>query len=122
MSKTKAIESFVNRFKGSYKKLSPNDVSYRIYDKDKNLIAYVQVESSNKLLKNAYPLEISAAKATKLCAKRLNPTIVWACKDGILYSKIENIKGEVAWGGKELREELMMYFPKQKSIKYICYY
>lgn len=122
MSKDKAIESFVNRFKGSYKKLSPNDVSYRVYDKDKKLIAYVQVESSSKLLKNAYPLEISAAKATKLCAKRLNPTIVWACKDGILYSRIENIKGEVAWGGKELREELMMYFPKQKSIKYICYY
>jgi hypothetical protein len=121
----KAIETFVNRFGGSYKKLSPDDVDYRVYDKNKNLIAYVEVKSRLKKVKDAFPLPIAAKKVTKLCDKRLNPTIIWACEDGILYGKIQELNGEVRWGsrGQEYKdEELMIYFPKQKTLKYIWYY
>jgi len=121
----KAIETFVNRFGGSYKKLSPDDIDYRVYDKDKNLIAYVEVKGRLKKVKDAFPLPIAAKKVTKLCDKRLNPTIIWACEDGILYGKIQELNGEVRWGsrGQEYKdEELMIYFPKQKTLKYIWYY
>src|SRR5210317_1933827 len=40
----KAIDLFVSRFKGSYQKLAPDDIDYRVFDKSKNLIAYVEVK------------------------------------------------------------------------------
>ena len=40
----KAIEKFVNRFNGSYKKLDPNDVDYRVFDEKGKLIAYAEVK------------------------------------------------------------------------------
>ena len=39
----RAIEYFVKRFNGSYKKLGPNDIDYKIFDSD-----------NNKLLENMY--------------------------------------------------------------------
>lgn len=77
---------------------------------------------------DAYPLPISATKVTKLCAKRLNPVVIWACEDGIIYGKVNEIVGEVRWGGRKPRkdaysdEELMLYYPKQKTFKYAKYY
>lgn len=126
----KAIDTFVRRFKGSYKKLAPDDIDYRVFDKDGDLIAYVEVKGRIRGVKDAYPLPIAAKKVTKLCDKRLNPTIIWACEDGILYAKVKELRGEVRWGGRKPREnspynndaEFMMYFSKQKSIKYIKYY
>ena len=124
----KAIKKFVGRFKGSYEKLDPFDIDYRVYDKDKNLIAYVEVKGRLREMAEAYPLPISATKVTKLCAKRLNPVIIWACEDGIIYAKVSDIIGEVRWGGRSPRkdsysdEELMLYYPKQKTFKYLKYY
>lgn len=126
----KAIELFVKRFNGSYQKLAPDDIDYRVFNEDKVLIAYVEVKGRKKNIKDVYPLPISAKKVTKLCGKRLNPTIIWACEDGILYGKVKELRGDVRWGGRKPREnnsfnndsELMMYFNKQKSIKYIKYY
>ena len=34
-----AIEKFVSRFGGTFKKLGPNDVDYRVYDKSGELIS-----------------------------------------------------------------------------------
>ena len=124
----KAIKKFVGRFKGSYEKLDPFDIDYRVYDKDNNLIAYVEVKGRLREMADAYPLPISATKVTKLCAKRLNPVIIWACEDGIIYAKVRDIIGEVRWGGRSPRkdsysdEELMLYYPKQKTFKYLKYY
>ena len=124
----KAIKKFVGRFKGSYEKLDPFDIDYRVYDTDKNLIAYVEVKGRLREMAEAYPLPISATKVTKLCAKRLNPVIIWACEDGIIYAKVSDIIGEVRWGGRSPRkdsysdEELMLYYPKQKTFKYLKYY
>ena len=124
----KAIETFVSRFNGSFKKLGPNDVDYRIFDKDNNLIAYAEVKSCYKNIATAYPVSISAKKLVKLCDKRLNPVIVWACDDGIIYGKPTHLNGEVKWGGKTFIEgvysdqELMVYYDKQKEFRYIKYY
>jgi len=124
----KAITKFVERFSGSFKKLDPFDVDYRVYNDKGNLIAYVEVKGRLREMSDAYPLPISATKVTKLCAKRLNPVIIWACEDGIIYGKVNEIVGEARWGGRKPRkdsysdEELMLYYPKQKTFKYAKYY
>jgi len=79
-------------------------------------------------LSSAYPLPIAARKVVKLCDKRLNPVIIWACDDGIIYGKPTEIKGSVRWGGRKPREgavndeELMIYYDKQKGFRYYKYY
>jgi hypothetical protein len=53
-----AIEKFVSRFGGTFKKLGPNDVDYRVYDKSGELIAYAEVKMISqigKLLSGKFP-------------------------------------------------------------------
>ena len=73
----KAIEYFVKRFNGSYKKLGPNDIDYKVFDEKGNLIAYAEVKGRYKTLANCFPLPIACRKVVKLCDKRLNPVIIW---------------------------------------------
>jgi hypothetical protein len=121
----KAIITFVNTFGGSFKKLDPYDIDYKVFDKEGKLIAYVEVKGRIKTMHNAYPLPIAARKAVKLTDKRLNPVIIWACEDGIIYGKVDKLKGEIKWGGRPPRDnsfnddELMIYYDKQKALKYI---
>ena len=123
----KAIESFVNRFKGSFKKLDPQDIDYKVFDKDKNLIAYAEVKGRIRTMHNAYPLPISARKLIKLIDKRITPVIIWACEDGIIYGKANKIQGEIKWGGRPPRDgavndaEMMVYYEYQKEFKYVRY-
>jgi hypothetical protein len=123
----KAIELFVSIFGGSYKKLDPNDIDYKIFDKDKNLIAYAEVKGRIRTMKTAYPLPIAARKLVKLIDKRLTPVVIWACEDGIIYGKADKLKGEIKWGGRPPRDgsfndaELMVYYDKQKEFKYVRY-
>ena len=91
----KAIDKFVKLFKGSYKKLGPNDVDFRVFDKDKKIIAYAEVKGKSSTLKNAFPVFVAARKLVKLCDKRLNPVIIWACEDGIVYAKVPSLVGEI---------------------------
>ncbi len=124
----KAIEKFVSRFKGTYKKLDPNDVDYRVFDESGKLIAYAEVKGRYRTISNAYPLPVAARKVVKLCDKRLNPVIIWPCDDGIIYGKPTHLHGVVRWGGRKPREgavndeELMLYYDKQKEFRYIKYY
>tara|TARA_R110000787_G_scaffold259385_2_gene364701 strand:+ start:135 stop:545 length:411 start_codon:yes stop_codon:yes gene_type:complete len=121
----KAIEKFVGIFGRSYKKLGPNDIDYRVFDSSNNLIAYVEVKGRLRALKDAYPLPVAARKIVKLCDKRLNPVMIWACEDGIIYAKVSEIQGSVKWGGRKPREnsfndeELMIYYEQQKGFKYV---
>jgi hypothetical protein len=121
----KAIEAFVNRFKGSFKKLDPQDIDYKVFDKDKNLIAYAEVKGRIRTMHNAYPLPLSARKLVKLIDKRITPVLIWACEDGIIYGKADKLYGEIKWGGRLPRDgafsdnELMVYYDKQKELKYV---
>lgn len=121
----KAITLFVSTFGGSFKKLDPFDVDYKIFDKDGNLIAYAEVKGRIRTMHNAYPLPVAARKVVKLVDKRLIPVMIWACEDGIIYGKVNKLKGEIKWGGRPPRdnsfndEELMVYYDKQKDLKYI---
>jgi hypothetical protein len=123
----KAIQTFVNMFGGSFKKLDPHDIDYKVFDKDGNLIAYVEVKGRIKTMYNAYPLPVAARKLVKLADKRLAPVIVWACEDGIIYGKVDKLKGDIRWGGRAPRDnsfndsELMVYYEKQKELKYVRY-
>ena len=124
----KAIEYFVKRFQGSYKKLGPNDVDYKVFVKDDNLIAYAEVKGRYRSIASCYPLPIACRKVVKLCDKRLNPVMIWACDDGIVYGQPAQLDGYVKWGGRKPREgavndqELMIYYDKQKTLRYFRYY
>jgi hypothetical protein len=123
--KKKAIDTFVSLFGGSYKKLDPNDIDYKVFDKENKLIAYAEVVVVVKTIYNAYPLSIEAKKLVKLIDKRLAPVVIWACEDGIIYGKANKLKGEIKWGSMAPLEqsfsnsELMVYYDKQKELKYI---
>lgn len=123
----KAIELFVSIFGGSYQKLDPQDVDYKVFDKDKKLIAYAEVKGRIRSIRGAYPLPVSAKKIVKLIDKRLSPVLIWACDDGIIYGKANKLYGDIKWGGRPPREnstndnELMVYYDKQKELKYVRY-
>lgn len=123
----KAIELFVSIFGGSYKKLDPLDIDYKVFDKDKNLIAYAEVKGRIRTMKTAYPLPIAARKLVKLIDKRIVPVIIWACDDGIIYGRADKLFGQIKWGGRPPRDgsvndsELMAYYDKQKELKYVRY-
>jgi hypothetical protein len=120
----RAVELFVKMFEGTFKKLDPQDVDYKIFDKDENLIAYAEIKGRIRTMHDAYPLPIPARKIVKLLDKRLPPVLIWACEDGIIYGKANRLVGEIKWGGNpphdDLKEsELMVYYEKQKELKYI---
>jgi hypothetical protein len=121
----KAIEIFVKTFGGSYQKLDPLDVDFKIFDKDKKLIAYAEVKGRIRAMINAYPLPISAKKIVKLIDKRIPSVIIWCCEDGIIYGKTHKLIGTIKWGGRAPRDEsfndneMMAYYDKQKSLKYV---
>lgn len=124
----KAIETFVKVFGGAYKKLDPQDIDFKVFDKDAKLIAYAEVKGRLKSMKSAYPLPVSLNKLTKLINKRLNPVLIWACDDGIIYGKAHSLVGEVRFGGRVPREgseydaEMMVYYEKQKEFKYVRFH
>ena len=68
---------------------------------------------------------MTRTKLTKLINKRLNPVLIWACDDGIIYGKAHSLIGEVRFGGRAPREgseydaEMMVYYEKQKEFKYV---
>lgn len=121
----KAISTFVSTFGGSFKKLDPLDIDYKIFDKNGKLIAYAEVKGRIRTMRNAYPLPVAARKVVKLVDKRLPPVMIWACEDGIIYGKVDKLRGEIKWGGRPPRDgsfddaELMVYYEKQKALKYI---
>ena len=123
----KAIKTFVRIFQGSFKKLGENDIDYKVFNKEGDLVAYAEVKGRLRPMNKAFPLPVAARKLVKLSDKRLNPIMIWACDDGIVYSSVDKLQGEIRWGGRPPREgavndaELMAYFPFTKRFKYIKY-
>ena len=54
--------------------------------------------------------------------------MIWACDDGIIYGQPSELDGYVKWGGRKPRDgavndqELMIYYDKQKTLRYFRYY
>lgn len=123
----KAMKLFVSMFSGSFRKLDPLDIDYKVFDSEGQLIAYAEVKGRIRTIHNAYPLPISARKLVKLIDKRIQPVIIWACEDGIIYGKADKLVGEVKLSGRTPREgaandiEMMVYYERQKNLKYIRY-
>jgi len=123
--KNKAITAFVNVFGGSFYKLSENDIDFKVFDKEKNLIAYAEVVTRLRSMRMAYPLPIEVRRLLKLTDRRFNPIIIWCCEDGIIYTKVDDgISGAIKFGGNKplgipTDNELTIYLDKSKSFKYV---
>mgnify|MGYP003628788406 CR=1 FL=1 len=112
-----AIEMYLKRSGNAYKKLSPSDVDFRILGDNKALIGYAEVKVLDTEMKNSFPLSVEARKIIKLRDKRLSAVMIWSCIDGILYSPIEELKGEANWS--ETTGELTLYYINKKLFKYV---
>lgn len=111
----KAISVFVNTFGGSFQKLDPLDIDYKIFDKDGKLVAYAEIAQRIKTMRTAYPLFLPARKLVKLIDKRIAPVLIWHCEDGIIYAKANAISGQI----KFFEDDLFVFYDKQKEFKYV---
>lgn len=123
--KEKAMDTFVSVFGGTYTRLTTGNVDYKLFSKDNKLIAYINVVVLPRSIRMAYPLPITARDALSLGDKRLCPTIIWACEDGLIYGKSKHLIGQAQWGmavtSNPQLQEIMIYYNKQKHLKYIRY-
>ena len=119
--KERAIKTFVSLFGGSYELLGSTDVFCKIYDKDRKLIAYVEMVESVTTLAMATQLMIPVKRLVKVYDKRLNPTIIWSCEDGIIYAKVDEIEGYVKSGVQPTPSELTCIYDKNRKFKYVRY-
>jgi hypothetical protein len=112
----KAVELYLRRIGGSYKKLSPDDVDFRIIGENKSTIGYAEVSVLNTEMKDSFPLIVQARKIIKLRDKRLHAVMIWSCIDGIYYLPIEGLVGRATWSDEG---ELMLSFDNKKLFKYV---
>tara|TARA_B100000085_G_scaffold281482_1_gene308209 strand:+ start:1653 stop:2039 length:387 start_codon:yes stop_codon:yes gene_type:complete len=113
-----AIDLYLNTRGGDkYQKLGHNDVDFRIKDENNNAISYVEVKVLDNPLSSAYPLTVEARKIIKLRDKRIKGVIIWACIDAIIYSSIEELKGETFWD--KATGELTLSFSNKRNFKYV---
>jgi len=112
----KAVELYLRRLGGSYKKLSPDDVDFRILGENKSVIGYAEVKVLDTEMKQSFPLSVEARKIIKLRDKRLHAVMIWSCIDGIWYIPIEGLTGKAGWSEEG---ELTLYFDNKKLFKYV---
>lgn len=116
-----AVTLFCDLFELGCRKLGENDIDFELI-KDERVIGYAEIKGRNKTIEEAYPLPIAVRKLVKLSDKKTQPIIIWKCYDGIIYGKLEKLKGKIRIGGRIPREnsvndiELMAYFDKQKEL------
>ena len=112
----KAIALYLRRLGGSYKKLSKDDVDFRIQGENGAVIGYAEVKVLDTEMKDSFPLMVEARKIIKLRDKRLHAVMIWSCIDGIYYLPIEGLVGKGLWSEEE---ELMLSFDNKKLFKYV---
>ena len=125
----KAIKLFTDGFKGGFIKLGQNDIDFTILDANHTVIAYAEVKGRNKTMQDAFPLPIAARKIVKLMdkSKTVEPIVIWACLDGIIYGRIKKLGGVLKVGGRMPREhaandiEAMVYYYETADLKKIKY-
>ena len=125
----KAIKLFTDGFKGGFIKLGQNDIDFTVLDGNHTVIAYAEVKGRNKTMQDAFPLPIAARKIVKLMdkSKTVEPIVIWACLDGIIYGRIKKLGGVLKVGGRRPREhaandiEAMVYYYETADLKKITY-
>jgi hypothetical protein len=73
-----------------------------------------------RTIASAFPVTVKCKDIVSLFDKRLNPVVIWACEDGIIYARVEDIRGDILVD--RTGSELVAVYPKQKSFKYLRYY
>jgi|VirMetMinimDraft_7_1064189.scaffolds.fasta_scaffold00176_36 hypothetical protein len=122
----KASALICNHFGLNKKKLGKNDIDFEIYKND-NFLFYLEVKGRKKNIDEAYPLPVSVKKLTKLYDKKKPTVILWACDDGIIFSRTEKLKGSIRVSGRPPRDgsrddrEFMAYYNKCNNLKEIKY-
>ena len=122
----KASDFLCKMFGFNKKKLGQNDIDFAIYDNDRFLF-FLEVKGRLKDIDLSYPLPISVKKLIKLQDKKQQSVILWACNDGIIFSRTEKLKGDIKVGGRKPRDgssndiEFMAYYNKQSNLKEIQY-
>ena len=122
----KAIEFFINKYNLDYKKLGDWDIDFSLH-KNNVLVGYAEVKGRNKNIADAYPLPLAIRKIHSLTEKTINPIIIWACYDGIIYAKLKKLNGVIKQGGRKPRKhsvndiELMAYYNEQTDLNIIYY-
>lgn len=111
-----AVELYLQRAGGTYKKLSPDDVDFRLFSSAKSIIGYAEVKVLNTQMKDSFPLTVEARKIIKLRDKRLSAVMIWYCIDGIFYLPIEGLHGDALWSEDG---ELLLKFNNKKIFKYV---
>jgi len=123
---SKAVKLFCDEYGLTSEKLSPNDIDFKIYKNGKFLF-YLEVKGRLRELSNCYPLPIAVRKILKMSDKKQDGVILWACFDGVVFSRVENLKGEIRVGGRKPREgsandiEFMAYYNKNNNFKELKY-
>jgi hypothetical protein len=123
---SKAVKLFCDEYNLTSEKLSPNDIDFKIY-KDGKFLFYLEVKGRIRNLQYCFPLPIAVRKLLKMTDKKQDGVILWACLDGIVFSRVENLKGEIRIGGRIRREgsandiELMSYYNNSSNFKFLQY-
>jgi hypothetical protein len=124
LKKTKAIQTFVDVFGGSFFSLSFNDTDYKVLDKEKNLICYAEIVIVRSDYSPSEELKVTANRLVKLSNKRLSPVLIWAFYDGIVYTKVIRLNGIISWGDRDStqnsydNQELVVSFKQNKNFIY----
>jgi len=122
----KASDFLCNKFGFNKKKLGENDIDFAIYDNER-FVFNLEVKGRIKNINDAYPLPISVKKLTKINDKKKQSVILWACNDGIIFSRTEKLIGLIKIGGRKPRNgsfndiEFMAYFEKSNNLQEIKY-
>jgi hypothetical protein len=125
--KKKAARTFVNMFGGSFVALSISDTDFKIFDSKKKLIAYAEVIIIDDFYDISSNLIVKIQSLLRLSNKRLNPVVIWAFNDGIVYSKVTKIEGLIKWGSPKGKPslpstmELIADYKQNKNFKYERY-
>ena len=122
----KAAKLFCNEYGLTYEKLGMNDVDFKIY-KDGKFVFYLEVKGRVRTLKECFPLPIAVRKLLKMTDKKQSGVILWACLDGIIFSRVETLNGQIRIGGRKAREgsandiELMAYYNNSSNFTQLRY-
>jgi hypothetical protein len=123
---TKAVTLFCDTYGLTFAKLGLHDVDFKIYNKDVFLFN-LEVKGRIKTLNECFPLPIAVRKLLKMTDKKQEGVIIWACKDGIVFSRVEKLKGEIRMGGRKKRAgstndiELMAYYNNNSNFTQLRY-